>query len=157
VRASNPERAVIVGPARWNIVDALPTLRLPDDDRIVVTVHYYSPFRFTHQGADWLDGAEHWRGTTWGSVAERARVRADMQRAAAWACARGRPLFLGEFGTIANANLAARAEWTRLVRSEAERLGMSWAYWDFATDFGVFDVRRHVWRTVLRQALLDGG
>jgi endoglucanase len=79
-----------------------------------------------------------------------------MQRAAAWACARGRPLFLGEFGTIANANLAARAEWTRLVRSEAERLGMSWAYWDFPTDFGAFDVRRHVWRTALKHALLGG-
>jgi endoglucanase len=65
VRGSNPTRAVIVGPARWIIVDALPTLRLPDDDRLLATVHYYSPFRFTHQGADWLDGAEHWRGTTW--------------------------------------------------------------------------------------------
>jgi endoglucanase len=62
VRASNPERTVIAGPARWNIVDALPELRLPDDDRLTVTVHYYSPFRFTHQGADWLEGAAGWRG-----------------------------------------------------------------------------------------------
>jgi endoglucanase len=40
------------------------------------------------------------------------------------------------------------------VRSEAERLGMAWAYWDFATDFGAFDVGRHAWRAPLRQALL---
>ena len=26
------------------------------------------------------------------------------------------------------------------MRSEADRLGMSWAYWDFATDFGAFDL-----------------
>ena len=83
VRAVDATRTVIVGPVRWNIVDALPTLRLPDDERLVVTVHYYSPFRFTHQGAHWLDGAEGWLGTSWGSDAERARVRADLEAAAA--------------------------------------------------------------------------
>ena len=48
VRQSNPERAVIAGPVRWNIPDALPLLRLPADDRLIVGVHYYSPFKFTH-------------------------------------------------------------------------------------------------------------
>ena len=154
VRASNPERAVIVGPVRWNIPDALPALRLPDDDRLIVGMHYYSPFRFTHQGAGWIEGAGEWLGASWGTDADRARVRADLERAAAWARAQDRPLFLGEFGTIADADLAARAAWTAHVRSEAERLGMSWAYWDFATDFGAFDVSRHAWRAPLRQALL---
>ena len=154
VRASNPERAVIVGPVRWNIPDALPRLRLPDDDRLIVTVHYYAPFQFTHQGADWLEEAGDWRGTSWGTDDERDRVRADLEHAAAWARDHGRPLFLGEFGTIENADTAARVAWTTLVRSEAERLGMSWAYWDFATDFGAFDVSRHAWRAPLREALL---
>jgi endoglucanase len=154
VRASNPERAVIVGPIRWNIPDALPTLRLPDDDHLIVAVHYYSPFRFTHQGADWVEEAGDWQGIAWGTDAERARVRVDLERAAAWARAHDRPLFLGEFGTIENADTAARVAWTTLVRSEAERLGMSWAYWDFATDFGAFDASRHAWRPPLRHALL---
>lgn len=44
--------------------------------------------------------------------------------------------------------------WTTLVRSEAERLGMGWAYWDFATDFGAFDIGRHAWRAPLKEALL---
>src|SRR3954471_22614287 len=51
VRAVSPERGAIVGPVRWNTVDALAGLRLPDDERLAATVHYYSPFRFTHQGA----------------------------------------------------------------------------------------------------------
>ena len=154
VRSSNPERAVIAGPARWNIPEALPTLRLPDDDHLIVTVHYYSPFQFTHQGADWLEEAGDWQGTSWGTDAERDRVRADLERAAAWARDHQRPLFLGEFGTIENADTAARVAWTTLVRSDAERLGISWAYWDFATDFGAFDVSRHAWRAPLREALL---
>jgi endoglucanase len=154
VRVSNPERTVIVGPTRWNTVDALTGLRLPDDARLMVTVHYYSPFRFTHQGASWLEGADGWLGTTWGTDADRARVRMDLGRASAWARRRGRPVFLGEFGVHRNVSMAARAAWTTLVRSEAERLGMSWAYWDFATDFGAFDIGRHAWRARLKEAML---
>jgi endoglucanase len=155
VRAVSPERDAIVGPVRWNTVDALPELTLPDDDHLIVTAHYYSPFRFTHQGASWVDGADGWLGTAWGSAAERARVRTDLGRAAAWARGRRQPLFLGEFGVIDRAPMADRAAWTALVRAEAERLGLSWAYWDFATDFGAFDAERSAWREALRSALLD--
>jgi endoglucanase len=81
-------------------------------------------------------------------------VRSDLERAAAWADAEGRPLFLGEFGAHSNAGLSDRAAWTTLVRCEAERLGMSWAYWDFATDFGAFDLDRNVWHAPLEQALV---
>lgn len=154
VRISNPERTVIAGPTRWNTVDALMGLRLPDDAHLIVTVHYYSPFRFTHQGAGWLEGADECLGTTWGTDAERARVRTDLTRASAWAQRRGRPLFVGEFGVHSTVSIAARAAWTTLVRSEAERLGMSWAYWDFATDFGAFDIDRNAWRAPLKEALL---
>jgi endoglucanase len=154
VRATNPTRRVLVGPARWNIVDALDDLRLPDDPQLVVTVHYYSPFRFTHQGAAWVPGAEAWHGTTWGTEAERARVRSDIARAAAWAGERGRPLFVGEFGTIAAAPMADRAAWTTLVRAEAERAGAGWALWDLATDFGAYDRAAGAWRALLRAALL---
>lgn len=50
---------------------------------MTVTVRYNSPFRFTHQGAaGWLEGAEGWPGTGWGDEADRARVRADLARAA---------------------------------------------------------------------------
>ena len=157
VRATNPTRRVLVGPAPWNIVDALDDLRLPDDPHLVVTVHYYSPFRFTHQGAAWLPGAEAWRGTRWGTDAERARVRSDLERAAGWARARGRPLFVGEFGTIAAAPMADRAAWTTLVRAEAERVGAGWALWDLATDFGAYDRAAGAWRAPLRAALLGPG
>jgi endoglucanase len=154
VRATNPTRRVLVGPAHWNTVAALGELRLPAEPHLVVTVHYYSPFRFTHQGAAWLPGADAWRGTTWGTDAERIRVRADLERAATWAHDRRRPLFVGEFGTIAAAPVADRAAWTARVRAEAERVGAGWALWDLATDFGAYDRDAGAWRAPLRAALL---
>jgi endoglucanase len=55
VRERNPTRLVVVGPTQWNAIGALPGFELPDDDHLVVTIHYYDPFYFTHQGAEWLD------------------------------------------------------------------------------------------------------
>lgn len=54
IRKSNPRRTIFVGPSRWNQVSELPKLRLPDDERnVIVTLHCYEPFYFTHQGASW--------------------------------------------------------------------------------------------------------
>ncbi|MEZ6096956.1 MAG: glycoside hydrolase family 5 protein [Pirellulaceae bacterium] len=55
LRRSNPERAIFVGPSTWNLSLALEQLRLPDDDRLIVTVHAYDPMPFTHQNAWWSD------------------------------------------------------------------------------------------------------
>ncbi len=157
IRERDPERAVIVGPARMNDIGALPELELPDDDRLVVGVHYYAPLEFTHQGASWRAGADQWLGTTWGDDADRRAVRDDLARAASWAGHHGRPLFIGEFGSYEQAGMAARRQWTRFLRLEAERLGLSWCYWDFGTDFGAYDPARDAWREPLRDALLGDG
>jgi endoglucanase len=54
IRAIDSNRIIVVSPGRWGNVGELDKLRLPDaDDRIVVTVHCYDPFHFTHQGAGW--------------------------------------------------------------------------------------------------------
>jgi endoglucanase len=54
VRKTNPSRTIFLGPGRWNSIGELPELRLPDDDEnLIVSVHNYDPFFFTHQGATW--------------------------------------------------------------------------------------------------------
>jgi hypothetical protein len=59
VRASNPQRTLVIGPTNWNSLSKLDSLKLPASDRnILVTFHYYEPFRFTHQGAPWTDNRD---------------------------------------------------------------------------------------------------
>lgn len=55
IRQSNPERAVLVAPVGWNLIENLPALKLPADNNLIVSVHYYEPGQFTHQGAEWVE------------------------------------------------------------------------------------------------------
>jgi endoglucanase len=157
VRASNPERIVLIGPADWNKLDHFDKLSLPDRDRrLIVTFHYYSPFHFTHQGADWVKDSDQWKGTKWaGMTAEREALAKDFDKAAAWAKKNGRPLYLGEFGSYEAAEMDSRARWTRAIAREAEKRGFSWAYWEFGSGFGAYDPDAGAWRQPLLRALLD--
>jgi endoglucanase len=155
VRAVHPERPVIVGPACWNSIGHLAELRLPEEDRnLIVTVHYYSPMEFTHQGAPWSSHRDL-SGVDWtGSEVERRKVRDDLGVAQAWAEAAGRPLFLGEFGAYDQAPLAARLRYTDCVARTAEEFGWSWAYWQFDSDFLLWDMAADDWVKPIRDALI---
>jgi endoglucanase len=159
VRASNRDRIVIVGPGRWNNISQLSQLELPADDRrLIVTFHYYSPFHFTHQGASWVKNSDRWLGTVWhGSAAERQAISDDLNQAARWAEQVNRPLYLGEFGAYSKADMESRARWARQVREEAERRGISWAYWELAAGFGAWDRDKNAWRSELLSALIQDG
>jgi endoglucanase len=157
VRRSNPTREIMVGPVGWNAINDLPSLELPKDDaHLIATVHYYNPFQFTHQGADWAGPeARKWLGTKWtGSKAERQAVARDLDKAIAWAVEHHRPIYLGEFGAYSKGDLESRARWTRCVAEEAQKRKMSFAYWEFCSGFGVYDPVKNQWIEPLKQALL---
>jgi endoglucanase len=158
IRAGNPDRIVVVGPVGWNGLGGLDYLHLPEEDRgLIVTFHYYEPFPFTHQGADWMAGADAWLGTEWTGTAEEMRaVREDFMTAYEWGQTRNRPIFLGEFGSIERADISSRARYTAFVAREAEALSFSWAYWEFCSGFGVYDPAAGAWRDPLLGALLPG-
>ncbi|MEH3104928.1 MAG: glycoside hydrolase family 5 protein [Sphingomonas phyllosphaerae] len=156
VRASNPRRTLVIGPTRWNNLEELPTLQLPKEDRnIVVTFHSYEPFRFTHQGASWAGDTAKLKNIPF-TAADEARIRADYDKVAAWSKANDRPVLMGEFGAYEKSGtpIAARARYTATVRREAEAHGFPWAYWQFDSDFIVYDIDRDRWVEPIRAALI---
>lgn len=157
IRPSNPERTLIIGTAPWGGFDGLQDLSLPDDERnIIVTVHYYNPFQFTHQGASWVeDDSETWLGTTWsGTDDEQAAVDEDFGNVMDWAEAHDRPIHVGEFGAYSAAPTESRERWTTYIRAASEERNFSWAYWEFGAGFGVYDRDNEAWREGLLEALI---
>jgi endoglucanase len=155
VRKTNPTRPVIVGPSQWNSVRAIDKLELPADDHLIVTIHCYDPFQFTHQCAHFVEGAEAWKGKTWGTDEDKAELRRSFEKAAAWGKAHDKPIFLGEFGVFGAADMNERAKWTRFVVDECERLGFSFAYWELRSGFGAYDVEKKQWHEPLKAALIQ--
>jgi endoglucanase len=153
VRQSNPQRIVIIGPGRWNGADALAQLRLPPDPNLIVTIHDYDPMDFTHQGAEWSKPVRP-TGVSCCSDEQRARIVRGLGTAQTWSKLNGYPVWLGEFGAYSKAPMESRAVYTRAVRDEAERRGISWAYWEFGAGFGAYDPRADRWRPELLEALL---
>lgn len=157
IRASNPERNIIIGGINWNAYDQLQYLKLPPDDgHIIATFHYYLPFQFTHQGAEWAgEEAQKWLGLTWeASEAEKAEVDKHFDSVAAWASQHNVPVYMGEFGAYEKADFASRVRWTTHIREQAEARGFAWAYWEFGAGFGIYDRSARQWREELLRALL---
>jgi endoglucanase len=157
IRQTNPNRTLIIGPGNWNGIESLKTLVLPEQDKnIIVTVHFYHPMRFTHQGAPWTKEYSQLSGITWtGTPSEKEEIGKKLQVAADWSKANGRPIFLGEFGSYDKGDIESRSQYTRYVARSAEKLGFSWAYWQFDSDFILFDINKEKWVTPILNALTD--
>lgn len=156
IRKSNPNRTIIIGPGNWNGIESLSTLVLPKNDRnIIVTVHFYHPMSFTHQGAPWSKENKDLSGITWnGTQEEKELIETRLKVAADWSKANDRPILLGEFGSYDKADMLSRARYTAFVARTAERLGFSWAYWQFDSDFIVYDIDKDAWVQPIKKALL---
>ena len=157
IRETNPGRTLIIGPGNWNGIESLHTLKLPEDDRnIIVTVHFYHPMRFTHQGAPWASEYKDLSGIQWtGTPEEREEIESKLKVAADWSLKNDRPIFLGEFGAYDKGDMDSRARYTAFVSRTAEKFGFSWAYWQFDSDFIVYNIEKETWVKSILNALID--
>ncbi|MGY8637432.1 glycoside hydrolase family 5 protein [Bradyrhizobium sp. 14AA] len=154
IRRTNPDRPVIAAVLN---TDEIPVdeLTLPAEDRnIIVTFHYYAPIRFTHQGAPWSRTFSRIGPLDWGSPDDEAKAAADFEKMRLWAEKEKRPIYLGEFGVYERAPPDSRQRYLSFVARSAERLGWSWAYWQFDHDFAAFDSARQTWKPDILRALI---
>ncbi|KAA9037776.1 glycoside hydrolase family 5 protein [Ginsengibacter hankyongi] len=156
IRKSNPDRTLLIGPIYGNQIKYLKDLILPDDDRnVIVPIHYYSPIQFTHQGAPWSVKNRDLSGITWtNSASEEQAVNSDFDTAQAWSEIHNRPLTLGEFGAYEKADMPSRVRWTNYIARQAETRKWSWSYWQFDSDFIVYNIDKDEWVTPIKYALI---
>jgi endoglucanase len=152
IRAANPERAIVVGPTQWNSASRLAQLRLPPDANLILTVHHYEPFNFTHQGAEWISPALP-TGVACCDAAQQQRITEPLDTAVAEARRLGYPVFVGEFGAYSKAPQDARLRYLRFVRGAMAARELPWMYWELAAGFGLYDPMAKRLRTDMVEAL----
>jgi endoglucanase len=158
IRKSNPDRIIVIGSAGSNIVENLKPLQIPQDERnIIVSVHCYDPMEFTHQGAPWVTDRDSnaWMGTKWtGTEAEKKPIARKFDMAAEWSKQHNRPINLGEFGSFNKADMESRAIYTKFFADAAIERGFSFHYWQFDSDFAVYDTKTDTLIKPLLDALI---
>lgn len=147
IRRIEPDRTLIIDVPEWGYHGALRKLQIPGEEKnVIVSVRYYIPYDFTHQGAHWAEGSEKWMGLSWtGTPEEKNAVISHMNLIATWAKEHNRPITIGEYGAIIDARHEYRVIWTRFVRSQFEKFGFSWSYFDFGIRFRAYDINNHTW------------
>lgn len=155
------QRIVMIGTADWNVPGYLPRLKLPksvNPSNTIITFHYYKPFHFTHQGANWVGEAKKWIGTTWlGTKSEQDSLIEVLDKITNWNSRsdRGYEFFMGEFGVYSKySEPEQQRAWTAFMTREAEKRNISWAYWEYAAGFGAYDPNKKEWRPQLINALI---
>ncbi|MCC5930935.1 MAG: cellulase family glycosylhydrolase [Cyclobacteriaceae bacterium] len=156
IRKTNPDRVVLMGTALFGGLAGVPHIRLPDDENIILSVHYYNPFNFTHQGAEWVgDGSNEWLGTRWlDTEAERQNIIDEFRTTLAFSEEHDVPVNVGEFGAYSKADMESRVKWTNFLARWFEEMNFSWAYWEFSAGFGIYNPQNKSFYQDLIDALL---
>lgn len=155
IRVENPTRAVLLGTAQFGGLGGLPLLEVPNDPNIILTIHYYEPFNFTHQGAEWVANSDPWLGTKWkNSDRDQNAIKSQFSFAIDFAKKNNIPINIGEFGAYNKADNESRILWTTFLARWFEEQAFSWSYWEFSAGFGFYSPATGVYKQDLVDALL---
>ena len=165
IRPLSPNRKLFIGPNRWQSIDFLSKLSLPDDKDLVLSVHFYEPMLLTHYKASWLpefnvSGVVSYPGMLLSqkdianiptsqydqikymlqSEYDREYIYGRFKKAYDYAKSKNLPIYLGEFGCIIeNVPTQARQQWYKDMVSVLDELQIPYSVWDLYGAFSVFD------------------
>jgi endoglucanase len=156
IRNIDSERTLIIEVPDYGYHESMSKLIIPKSEtNVIVSVRYYLPYPFTHQGAHWAEGSDKWFGTIWTATQEQKNtVESDLLKIQSWASKNNRPVTIGEFGAIIYADAASRLIWTDYVTRSFESHHFSWSYFDFGVIFKAYDIEKNSWLNGFPQALI---
>lgn len=152
IRATNPDRPVVIGGEGWSGVGSLATLALPADPNIVPTFHYYEPFAFTHQGAGWVTPVQP-LGRDYGGPADAARLAGDVVKVRAFIARDGRVPLMGEYGAYETAALGERVAYYTAISHAFDAAGVGGCAWAYVNTFPLHETAGGDWLPGMLAAL----
>ncbi len=98
----------------------LAAIRLPEDEKLIVSVHAYIPYNF----------AMNKTGTADWSPADSRDIDNLMANLDELFISKGIPVIIGEFGAVNKTNEQERAEWATYYLTKAKEIGVPCVWWD---------------------------
>ncbi|SDZ05439.1 Aryl-phospho-beta-D-glucosidase BglC, GH1 family [Evansella caseinilytica] len=131
----NDQRSVVVGGLHDNHEELINTFVVPEDDNLILTFHYYSPWDYV---AGW------WGNTSWGTEQEIQTMKQDLESVYNAYVTQGYPVLIGEYGTLGINERASKWLYHDQFVSMAYEYDMLTMWWD--NGFDHFDRINRVWR-----------
>ena len=112
---------MITGYAASSSKDNLAKIKLPEDDKLIISVHAYTPYNFALN----TTGTDKWSAKTGG-----AELTGFMKMLNELFISKGVPVIIGEFGAVDKNNLETRVEWADYYVRAAKEYGIVCVWWD---------------------------
>ncbi|MDO3626596.1 glycoside hydrolase family 5 protein [Mucilaginibacter sp. BT774] len=166
IRKVDAKRTLIVGASNFNSIYELSRSTPLNDDNIIYTFHFYEPFFFTHQGAEWIGDQVATTGVpfpynaenfpplnpkaknTWGETnyyqyrtdGNEQSVKDKLQIVKNWGLKYNVPLLCGEYGVYNKyADPDSRCRYIKAVRQTLKVLHIPGILWDYNSNFSIFN------------------
>ena len=166
IRKRDKGRTLIVGASNYNSIYELSRTERLADENIIYTFHFYEPFLFTHQGADWVGDQVATTGIpfpytsknfppmnpsvigTWGESnyfqyrndGNEQSIKDKLQIVKNWGNKYDVPLLCGEYGVYRKyTDEGSRCRYIKAVRQTLKTLNIPGMLWDYNTTFSIFN------------------
>jgi endoglucanase len=165
IRTVDKQRILLVGASNFNSIYELSRFVRLADERIIYTFHFYEPFFFTHQGAEWVGDQVSTTGVpfpydgkkfpqlnlrakgTWGETnynqyphdGNEQSVKDKLQIIKNWSNKYAVPILCSEYGVYNKyADADSRCRYIKAVRKTLTALHIPGMLWDYNTNFSIF-------------------
>ncbi|GGH16318.1 glycoside hydrolase family 5 protein [Mucilaginibacter phyllosphaerae] len=166
IRKVDKKRTLIVGASNFNSIYELSRMERLADENIIYTFHFYEPFMFTHQGADWVGNQVATTGVpfpynaqtypainpkvigTWGETnyyqykndGNEQSVHDKLLIVKNWGARYGVPILCGEYGVYNKyTDDDNRCRYIKAVRKNLKEMGIPGIMWDYNSGFSIFN------------------
>jgi endoglucanase len=166
IRKVDKKRTLLVGASNYNSIYELSRFERLADENIIYSFHFYEPFFFTHQGADWIGNQVATTGVpfpyneekfpslnpktegTWGEnnyyqyrTDGNAQSLVDKltKYVKPWSAKYQVPVICTEYGSYnKDADQDSRCNYTKAIRKTLHTLAIPGIMWEYNSNFSIF-------------------